>query len=242
MDEKDLYIFGEPIKTLVGEVRFLTYKEYLVNIASLNLITQNVLHLYYQYKKQIDEKDEKALELLESLKQLTLFELIQSEPSLYEIYQKIFTLLISPKPDIDNPAEIILSDENLFMQYRQLIMEMNLLSEEMVSPNPEIQRGLEMSRNYKQQASGQTSFTDIVSSIVAGTTNSFKDVCEMTVYQVYATYYRMGAIFDYQTSTLFATVSEKVKIESWSKHLNLYERDSHVIEKDDFDKKFGSMF
>ncbi|WP_341323365.1 hypothetical protein NSQ62_07795 [Solibacillus sp. FSL H8-0523] len=242
MDEKDLYIFGEPVKTLIGEVRFLTYKEYLVNITSLSLITQNILHLYYQYKKHIDEKDENALNLLESIKQLTLFDLVKSEPSLFEIYKKFFTLLISPKPEIEDPAEIILSDENLFVQYRQLIMEMNLLSEEMVSPNPEIQRGIEMSRSYKQQTSGESSFTDIVSSIVAGTTNSFKDVCEMTVYQVYATYYRMGAIFDYQTSTLFATVSEKVKIESWNKHLNLYERESHVIEKDSFDKKFGSMF
>lgn len=242
MDERDFYIFGEPIETKLGYVRFLTYKEYLLNISELSLMTQNVLHKYYQYIKKVDKDNTELLDYLEEFKKLSLFQIVHNEEVMYETYEKIFKMLIIPYSEDGNELEMVMNSEDMFMQYRKLVMDMNLLSEETVSPNPEIQKGLEMSRETKQLGKDKTTFTDIVSSIVAGTANSFNDVCNMTVYQVYSTYYRMGAIFDYQTSTLFATVSEKVKVESWGRHLDLYERESHTIKAKDFNKKFGGMF
>lgn len=242
MDERDFYIFGEPIETKLGQVRFLTYREYLLNISELSLMTQNVLHMYYQYLKKVDKDNTEALDYLEEFKKLSLFQIVHGEEFMYDTYMKIFQMLVVPYSEDGNEHEMIMNSEDLFMQYRKLVMDMNLLSEEAVSPNPEIQKGLEMSRETKQLGKDKTTFTDIVSSIVAGTANSFKDVCSMTVYQVYSTYYRMGAIFDYQTSTLFATVSEKVNIESWGRHLDLYEKESHTIKAKEFNKKFGGMF
>lgn len=241
MDEKDFYIFGEPVDTELGTVRFLTYKEYLLNISELSLMTLNVLHLYYRYMKQIDKNDKEAVEALENFKKLSLYEIVLADPSFLNNYLKIFEMVIEPSAHYQgNIFEQIFKDEKLFMYYRKLIMDMNLLSEEKVSPNPEIQKFIEMGQEVNKPKE-ESSFTDIVSSIVAGTSNTFKDVCNMTVFQVYAVYYRMGAIFDYNTSTLFATVSEKVKIESWGRHLDLFNKDDGTIKKDKFDKKFGSM-
>lgn len=241
MDEREFFIFGEPVETELGKVRFLTYKEYLLHLSELSLITLNVLHLYYRYMKQIDKNDKDALEALERFKELSLHEIVVNDPSFVNNYAKMFEMVIEPSPHFQgNVFEQIFKDKNLFMYYRDLIMSMNLLSEEEVSPNPEIQKFIEMKQNVHKPKE-ESSFTDIVSSIVAGTSNTFKDVCNMTVFQVYAVYYRMGAIFDYNTSTLFATVSEKVKIESWGRHLDLFNKDDGTIKKDKFDKKFGSM-
>jgi hypothetical protein len=63
----------------------------------------------------------------------------------------------------------------------------------------------------------------------------------MTVLQLYSVFYRLGAFKNYETTTLFATVSGDVKIESWSKKIDMYERETSRIKKQDFDKKYGSL-
>ena len=55
MDNRDYYIFGEPVETVLGNVRFITYKDYIVQAAELSTLTLNVLHIYYQYLKKIDK-------------------------------------------------------------------------------------------------------------------------------------------------------------------------------------------
>ena len=240
INDKEFYIFGEPIQTDIGMVRFLTYKEYLANISECSLISQNVLHIYYQYLKSVDKNNKEAIEMINGLKKFKLIELVHSEPVMYQTYMKLFKMLITPNPGIENPYEQIINNEELFMYHRELIMDMNLLSEEKVVDNPEIQKFIDMAKETRK-SNEETSFADIVSAVVTGTNNSFQEVGNMTVYQLYSIYYRMAAIFEYNTSTLFATVSEKVKIESWGKHLDLFKRDDGTIKKDKFHKKFGSM-
>ncbi|MEH6944818.1 hypothetical protein [Bacillus sp. JJ722] len=57
------------------------------------------------------------------------------------------------------------------------------------------------------------------------------------------TYYRIGHIKNYDTSTLFATVSPpKLKIDSWSKHIDIFADEKHFITKEEFNKNTGSAF
>lgn len=236
--DKEFYIFGMPVETSLCEVRFLKYYEYVQNLPELSLISLNIIHIFYQYKEANKMKDPEIDEALESLKKESLFNFVDSQDNFKKAYRKIFKLVI----DEDNVIDAIMSDEELFMEYRSLIMDMQILTETETSPNEEIMKAMERSRRVKQANAEKQSYSDIISSIVAGTSNSFDDVLNMTVLQAHVIYYRLGAIFSYQTSSLFATVAEKVQIEAWNKHIDLWATESDTIERSDFNKKFGSMF
>lgn len=241
--DKDFFIFGLPLKTELGEVRFLSYFEYLQHLYELSLMKLNVLHFYYQYRNAYEmekfpkeERDEIEKSLLE-LKNESLFNIVRKREDIKSVYEKMFTMLI------ENPyaSKTIFESEELFMFYRKLILDMNITLEDEVSPNEEIQKGIEMGRKINQQKGEKTSFVDIVTSIVASTNISFEDISNMNVFQVNAMYARICAIYNYQTSTLFATVSEQ-EIESWSKHIDLFDNGSSgTMKRSEFDKKFGKL-
>ena len=239
--DKNLFIFGEKIETQFGIIRFLTYREYLTHLPEISIISQNTLHIYYSFKKQLEsvKADKESMEALEELKEAELLEIVLSTQQLLNAYLKIFQLVFDGNEEIQ--YEKIFENSENFNFVRTLFMDMNVVVEDKVSPNEEIQRAIERSRRLKQQSSQEQSFVDIVTSIVASTSNSFEDVCSMNVFQVYAIYARVGAIYNYQTSTLFATVAEKVNIESWNKHIDLFKTEDDVISKNDFDKKFGGL-
>lgn len=238
MDDREKYIFGISVVTDICTVRFLKYHEYVEFLPELSTMSMNILHIYYQYKNSVDKNDERINDVLEDLKKDTLYNVVVNNEMFADAYLRVFKLVI----DKEEAIEKIFDDEKLFMQYRKLILDMQILSEEEVSPNLEIQKAIERSRRVKQKDAEKQSYGDIISSIVAGTSNSFDDVVGMTVYQVYSVFYRMSAIFNYQTSSLFATVAEKVKIEAWNKHIDLFKTESDTIEQGEFNKKFGSMF
>lgn len=237
---KDFFIFGRPIETPFGKVRFLTYPEYLENQQDLVLISMNVLHFYYYYRKEMKNPTEEEMSHLKQLKESDLLSLVLTTQQILKAYVRVFENVIT----FDNGKEIadIFNSLDTFMDMRKLIMDMNILVEEDVSPNEEIQEGIERGKLISQTKSEKQSFEDIITSIVAGTSNSFDDVCNMTVYQVYATYARLGAIFNYNTSTLFATVSNEVEIEPWNKNINLLEKDDKDLKRSEFEKKYGKMF
>lgn len=229
-------IFGKPVKTSVTSVRYLTCEEYLLNMEEVNILSLNVLHVYYKYRTMVKDKNPEMLDELESLKEMTLHEIVLSTDDFKDTYIKVFGMVM------DEPSVYkVMIDEALFMEHRQIIMTMNLIKEEEVSINPEIQEGIEISRMVSRQKAEGQSFEDIVTAIVATTSNSFEDVCNMTVYQLYSLYARIGAIFNYSTSTLFATVSGDVDIEHWSKHIDLLEKEESKssIKRSEFDRKLG---
>lgn len=235
--EREFYIFGEPIETDLGSIRFLTYKEYLLNIRDLSLMSMNVLHIYYQYRKMFDGKDEEALSLIEQIKDENLYNIVLQTEDFRNAYLRIFSMVFEEEESL---IKVFENEEN-FMFYRKLVLDMQVTTEDEVSPNPEIQKGIEISKKVKQQNAEKQTFTDIISSIVAGTGNSFKDVCDMTVYQIYAVFYRLAAIKSYDAETLFATVSEDVKISSWSRNIDLFTSEKSYEDKKTIDKKFGNL-
>lgn len=241
---KDLFILAEPIETQFGKVRFLTFMEFLKYGQMLNLMSMNSLHFYYSYKKDVQsfppkERDEFLVEI-EKIKSQTLHELAIKTEAILNAYVEIFCLVL--EEEYANRVEDIINDEEAFMGMRQLIMEMNFLTEDPVSPDPEIQSYYEDRKKVKLRESGKQSTSDVITSIVAGTSNSFEDIKKWTVIQVYGIYYRIGAFKNFDTQTLFATVSSDVKIESWSKNIDMFEQDQLGIGYKDFDKQYGGLF
>lgn len=236
---RDLFIFGEPVETSLGTVRFLTYKEFLLNQSQLSLIGLNILHIYYYFVNQIPKHEKDKLEQLKPIKEIPLWQYVKEDSQFENVYRMVFGLLIDFTEGFS--VDDIMNDQEIFMSTRKLIMDMNVITEEEVSPNEEIQKAIERSRRVKQTDSEKQSFVDIITCIVAQTPNDFEKVNKMNVMQVYALYARLNAIHNYKTSTLFATVAEKVTIELWNKHINLFESKSDTLTKTEFDKGFGGL-
>lgn len=231
--EREFYIFGEPVETELGTFRFLSYKECLTYGSDMRVISMNTLHFYHHYR---DMSKGQNLDELEEFKQLDLYDIVMTSEDIRMSYIKILNEIMNDKESIVE----VFKDKGTFHYYRNLFMDMNMLQEDEVNPNPEIQKGIEISRKLRSEGEKQTP-TDIITSIVAGTPNTFADVCNMTMLQVYSIFLRIGAFKSYDTSTLFATVSAEAKIESWAKNINLYEKQTSAINKQDFDKTYGSL-
>jgi hypothetical protein len=242
--DREFYITGMPIQTKLGLVRFLTYLEYLNHMPELNIIRLNVLHFYYLYKKQSDslrlegEEKNEMIEALAHMKSQTLYDIVMDNPSYENAYYKVFKLVL----DNEEGLKAIFNDADIFMQFREIVMDMNFIHEEEVSPNEEIQGYIEKSKEMKQRGAVSQSFSDIISSVVVGSGIDYSVAFNMTVLQLYATYYRIAAIKDYEVTALFATVSDKQKIESWHKHINLFENEKEGMSMEQFNKQFGSLF
>jgi len=156
-------------------------------------------------------------------------------PDLKEVYGELLFKVF------DSNSNFQLLNSNNFDYYRKLIMDMNCVKEEKINPNPEIQKWIEKSKKFKESGE-KLEFSDIVSSVVGYNGLSYNDINEMTIYQLYMTFQRIGQIKGYDTSTLFATVAEKVDVQSWCKHIDLFEEEAHGISRENFDKKIGSIF
>ena len=87
-------------------------------------------------------------------------------------------------------------------------------------------------------------FEDIVSSVAVYTGYTYEQINELTLYQFYTTFQRIGAFKSYDTNTLFATVStEKINIESWCKHIDLFENEEKEgLTRDAYNKLKSGIF
>jgi hypothetical protein len=233
-DIKEFYILGLPIDTEIGQCEFIKVKEYPDYFADLQIMSLNKLHIIYKYHEI--NKNHEFDDVIKELEKLTLFEIVTGIPEIQMAYYRVFLKVF------DNEEALYKINNQNFDYYRKLIMDMNCVKEEVINPNPEIQRFIEKSKRVKQQESEPLTFADIVSSVVGYNGLSYRDINEMTVYQLYMTFHRIAQIKGYDTSTLFATVStEKIKIESWCKHINLFEEEKHAIEYNTFKQTTGSI-
>jgi hypothetical protein len=228
-DIKEFYILGLPIETEIGVANFIKVKEYPDYSHHLAIMSLTKLHIMNDCSKQPQK-------VIEELKKMTLFELITSISDLNKIYSELFTKVFDTKECLKK-----INQDN-FDYYRNLIMVMNCAKEDVINPNPEIQKWIEKSKRFKQ-SQNSLSFSDIVSSIVGHNGLSYSDINEMTIYQMMTTFRRICKIKNYDTSTLYSTVSTKeIKIEQWFDHIDLFEDESYGISRETFNHKTSSLF
>ncbi|WP_299831219.1 hypothetical protein [uncultured Metabacillus sp.] len=233
----EFYILGEPIETEIGKCEFIKVKDFPDYFQELQFMSMSKEEIAYQYSK-LNKKGE-IDELIQRIKSCTsIYEVVTNIDELFELsqaYMKVF-LRVFEEESISK-----ITKEN-FDELRKLILTMNCQKEDKINPNPEIQRALERSRRVKQQESENLTFSDIVTSIVGFNGLTYENIKEMTVYQLYMTFYRIAQIKGYDTSTLFATVAtEKINIESWSKHIEMFEEEKHTISHETFKRTTGKV-
>ena len=229
---EEFYILGLPIETDIGECRFVKVKEYPNLAQDLQIMSLSKDHIVNLICSQSKDSNE---QIIEAMKDATLFETVFSISDLRDSYLNVLSNVF----DEDSLSNI---NQDNFDKYRNLILKMNCQKEEKINPNPEIQRAIERSRRVKASEGETLHFSDIVTSIVGYNGLTYEDINEFTVYQLYMTYYRIAQIKNYNTSTLFATVSPQSKIESWSKHIDMFAEEKHFVSQEEFNKNTGSTF
>lgn len=235
-DIKEFYILGHPIETEIGLCHFLRVGDYPEYFYDLQMVSMSKQHIIYKYQT-VNKKGE-LTDHINNLSNLNLFDIVLKTPELSQSYIRIFSKVFQ-----DESVLAKITNDN-FEYIRSLILKMNGVKEEVINPNPEIQRAIERSKRVKSQANGdRVEFADIITSIVGVNGLSFMDINNFTIYQLYMTYQRIAQIKNYDTSTLFATVSsEKINIESWSKHIDLFAEEKHFFTEQEFKKNTGSVF
>lgn len=234
---KSFYILGLPIEIEdVGKLNFIKIKDLpqFSLYQNILIIPKAKLVKLYIDNIDIDEKEDKDELYKYIIKNVSLYKLIKNIRELHDLYLKAFEFCF--KEDVSNKIT-----ENNFEQIRQLIMDMNCLKEEEFNPNPEIQKWIEKSKKFKSEG---IEFEDIVSSVAVYTGYTYEQINELTLYQFYTTFQRIGAFKSYDTNTLFATVStEKINIESWCKHIDLFENEEKEgLTRDAYNKLKSGIF
>jgi len=232
--DKSFYILGLPIKVEdVGEAHFIKVKELPKFIPYQNILTINKDRIIQMYKEQNIDKN--AIEYF--INHISLYQWIINVPEFKELYSQLFNFIF--KEDVFDKV-----NEDNFEFIRQLIMNMNCIKEEKQNPNSEIQKWIEKSKKFNENMAGKLDFQDIVSSVVVYMGVSYDVVNEMTLYQLYMTFRRINAFKDYDTTTLFATVStEKMNIESWCKCIDLFENnDDEGMSRSKYEGLKGNIF
>lgn len=229
---KEFYFLGTPVETEIGQVEFIKVKEYPTYIYDLQIFSMSKNEIYYNYNKL--NKNGELNDFLKKIKKMSLYDIVLNVNEVKKAYLNVFLRVFSDESILEK-----INKDN-FYNYRKLIMEMNCVKEKYFSSNPVIQRAIERSERLKSQESGKLEFSDIASTIVAFSGKSYEDLIDMTIYQFFLTFYRICQIKDYDTSTLFATVAgDKVQIESFFKHIDMFEEEKHGFTRQEFSKVVG---
>lgn len=226
---EEFYILGLPIETEIGMANFIKIKDYPEYRTHLSVLSLTKNHILVNSENQ-------SKEFIDRLNEMSMFELIISIPEVSNYYAGLFIKVFDTEECL-----LKITNDN-FDYYRNLLMKMHCVQEEKINPNPEIQRWIEKSKRLKQSGD-PIDFTDMVTSIVGHNGLTYLDISEMTLYQLISTFKRITKIKNYDTSTLFATVSTKeINIESWFAHIDLFEEEEHGISREEFNNQSNSLF
>lgn len=242
---KDYFIIGLPIETEFGSIRFLTFQEQIEHQNALALISFNVLHFYYQFKK-MDKKDNPMYtEAVEKIKESELIEVVFAQEEILHAYTTIIDLVFSTsenkKVNIESIAKKIFESNDSFLRFRKIVLDMNLITEKKVSPNPEIQKRYEQSERVNSRNSDGIGYADMLTSIFVVTGVDYEKLAKMTVFQIKATFSRLAQIKTHEYTTRMFEFLEKKEIVPWESHIDLFKEEETGIDRDKFVKQFNEM-
>jgi hypothetical protein len=233
---KEFYITGsdeDPIDTDLGKCYFIKVKEYLTFMSYAHFLN---LAKYEVEDEIIRMFGDEIKDFLKFMPMVNMMKYYKDKLPYFTYYRLLFQLCFR-----EDVFAKIQSDAD-FEKYRVLIRDMNGIRQKKINPNPEIQKWIDKSESAKKGNDGGIGFKEIMTSVSVVKCIDYKIVNDMTVYQLFADFYRIAKLKGYDTSTLFATVStEKVKIEDWCSSTD-EEEEPKGLSKEDFGQLTSSLF
>lgn len=234
---RELYCLGhsDGIDTRVGKIHFIKVKEYALfsKHVSFLLLEKRDIEDYIKALIQGDSRFESLYTFTENSDLLTIIKALkESMPGIYEGYKKLFEFCF--KKDILEEIE----DNEEFVRYIDIIKKINCVSHKKANPNPEIARFEEMKREYEEKKRGRVTFDSIYYSIWLAV-GERPD--EMTLYDFYSLFSRIGQFKNYDSTILFKTVTNEVNVEPWAKHIDILEDSEKKTTLKEFSEKANSI-
>lgn len=240
----NLKIKGDSIQTKYGIMRPILveeYEEFIPYISLLKKIPATLKSILFKmvvdstddydkraiYKDQIDNNDivyfmkRNDFGLRDSVDELLDF--------IMESYdEEVYTIIFNSDEDWD--------------EFRRFILDFNGITVQEESDDAEIQKFDAYSQALKEAKGEAINFESIYTSIIVKTGMIPEQINKLTIYQFYSIFRRIGAFFNYETTTLYKTIdtSGKIKVVPWSKIINKPKKKE--IKFSDFASKFGEDF
>jgi hypothetical protein len=213
---KELYIFGQPLNTRIGQINF-------IKLADYPLLMQFVYYLDVQKFEIINFLQEKKLPIarfvyLNNLSFLNLIKELKNDIELYQVYKALFILCF--KEDV---FDFIENDEE-FDYYRDLIKEMNVIQTIKKNPNPEIERFNTYERIYNRSKGLDITLESIITSVWVLGINPF----ELTIYSLYALFNRISNFKKYDASVIHSILGGKMHM--WFTPMGSEEKEEETLD------------
>jgi hypothetical protein len=183
--------------------------------------------LLYLSKNHFAEVDMPLLSLLfmarEQLK-LTIEELIEKLSKLFSLVtQKTVNFISSDQIEgfiVDNTN--IISTHN-YDEIRKIIMKQNLMFDQKVYKDPLVQEWANKVLLSRQKKNAKITLEDMITTVKSYQGITYQQIMEQTIYQLYADFYRIGQIMQFEQASLFSTVSmEKITIEYFAQNIDMF--------------------
>lgn len=231
MDE--LYILEQPIETEIGLLYPILVRDYR-KFAQFNGLISLDKNAIVNNFKELANQDNKFKPLLDLSKELHLFEFVKafsgeefSDSFLYDLYYQYKELF---KFCFKNDVFDLIKNNEEFDKYISLIRDVNGIEYDPTSPNPEVERRKELKRKLESMKKDNISFESIFTSVCVGLKKLPSEVNTMSIYSFDKIFQRIGQFKNYDTSTLFATVSQDVKIDEWYKSTDIKKELAYITE------------
>jgi len=146
----------------------------------------------------------------------------------------------------ENGNRILITNKIDFFNYdivRQTIMKQNLMFEPKIYKNKLVQEWANKVLESRAKNSANITFEDFITTVKNFDGLTYDQIMEQSIYQLYADFYRIGKMKEFDKSCLFATVStEPISIQHFAQSLEMWKSpyDDLFVDSSKLDK-FGSI-
>lgn len=213
------FYLGNPVKTPIGLVEFKKVKDYEEVSEHLSVLQQTdkmaILKLLAMGKN---------MDIAKALKNEPLIDIlvILKDTLLYTQYTDALTYFFGVNLIDVSKTPLIYTDAELY-DYLELIYHMNSTAfPKRRTGNAEIDKYLDYEKQLaKRKHGGNITIESIMSSVAVGMGLSNEELGELTIYQLYVNFYRVGQFKAYDTTMLFRTIDPKIKPVEWNGHVDI---------------------
>jgi hypothetical protein len=164
-----------------------------------------------------EEERKENISNLEKLFTLTL----HKEVFFIMLENNTYGFIVNNREFDENSEVNVITNEN-YEQLRSVIMKQNIMHEQKVFKNPLVQQWANTVIESKAKNSVKISMEDMLTTVSVVKCKDYDELDNYSIYQVYADFYRIRKMKSYDSSVLFRTVSNDVKIEDFAEDLDLY--------------------
>ena len=215
--QMDNLIMKNYIDTPLGKCR-------MVKVREIKDIENYIFYLVmrkFQLKEILNREELNAL-----IDENDFVDLIKKIDIIYQPFKEMFQYFF----DNENAFDMIENEKEL-IYYQDLIIKINAIGAKRKSKHAEMQRWQKM-REFLQP---KVTLEDIYTSVGMYR----QDIDDMTLYKLNAYFNRISKFMNYYSSVLFATVTNKVKIEGWYESIG--EIKKKKVSLTDLKKKEGKL-